>query len=253
MDNVEPHAPTLLRFADVWHRYRRAGPDVLQGITWDVASGKTVLLGPNGAGKTTLLSIGATAMRPSRGSSEVITAPAQGRHDMAFRRSAIGWMPQQVRAISGVTSREQVAYVAWLKGLRRREAWEQAGLLLSAVGLDGVAGDRSSELSGGQLRRLGLAQALVGSPGVLLLDEPTAGLDPAQRRTFRELVAGLPEQLTVVVSTHQVDDLVDIFAKVVVMDHGVIRWEGSVEDFLAMAPAGAARPAEEAYSSLFSI
>ncbi len=239
-----------LSFRDVWFRYRRSGPDVLTGVSWDVPVGRSVLLGPNGAGKTTLLSIGASALTPSRGGVELGRLETERRGDLSAYRREVGWMPQEIRAVAGLTSREQVAYVGWLKGLDRRSAWDQAGATLARVALDDLADRPARELSGGQRRRLGLAQALMGTPSVLLLDEPTAGLDPAQRGRFRDTMATVLEGLTVVVSTHQVDDLDELFDKVVVMVEGALVWHGDVGAFMGLAPTGATRPAEAAYASL---
>lgn len=108
----------------------------------------------------------------------------------------------------------------------------------------------TSQLSGGQLRRVGLAQVLVHSAQILLLDEPTVGLDPAQRSRFRGILGALPPGRPVVVSTHQVDDLSALFETVVVLEGGVIRYQGSVSAFLDLAPAGHDRAAEEAYARL---
>jgi len=160
-------------------------------------------------------------------------------------------MPQQVRAVPGLTVREQVAYAGWLKGQSRSHAWAAALTALDRVGLVDVAVQKATTLSGGQLRRVGLAQVLVHDADTLLLDEPTVGLDPAQRARFRAYVAALPRERPVVISTHQVDDLSDLFDTVVVVAGGVIRFSASVPDFLALAPdPGTERRAEAAYARI---
>lgn len=241
-----------LAFDDVTFRYRRASPPVLDGFSWAVPPGRTVLLGPNGAGKTTLLALGADALRPERGTITVGPLRPVGGTERAAYRRAVGWMPQQIRAVPGLTSREQVAYAAWLKGASRGRAWELAGRALDRVDLDGLCDRLTSDLSGGQLRRVGLAQVLVHDAEVVLLDEPTVGLDPAQRAKFREILAALPEDRPVVVSTHQVDDLSELFDTVVILDRGSIRHQSSVTAFLDLAPLGSPRPAEAAYARLVS-
>jgi ABC-2 type transport system ATP-binding protein len=163
-------------------------------------------------------------------------------------------MPQRIIAVPGMKCHEQVAYYGWLAGMRKRTAWESAASCIYAVGLSDRTNDKATQLSGGQLRRLGLAQALVAQPHLLLLDEPTAGLDPAQRIRFRGLLENLVEQreVSVVVSTHQVDDLSHTFDRVVVLDRGRLIFEGSVEQFLAHSPAaseGRSQP-ERAYAAL---
>jgi ABC-2 type transport system ATP-binding protein len=238
-----------LEFANTSFSYRRGSPPVMENLSWLVTPGRTVLLGPNGAGKTTLLALGADALQPTSGQVLLGTLNPRNRRDRALFRSAVGWMPQQARAIPGLSAREQVAYAGWLKGLSSNLAWTSALLALRSVDLESRAAEQTTRLSGGQLRRVGLAQAVVHAPQVLLLDEPTAGLDPAQRARFRELLANLPAQ-AVVVSTHQVDDLSELFDRVVVLLDGRIHYSGSVADFLALAEPGIERPAEAAYARL---
>lgn len=239
-----------LRIRGLSFRYRRSGPDVLRGVSWDVPEARSVLLGPNGAGKSTLLALCATALDVPPGTITLGGLDPTRRADrLAFRRS-VGWMPQDIRPIAGLTSREQVAYVGWLKGLSRAAAWHQAGRLLDQVALGDEADKPAGELSGGQRRRMGLAQALTGAPTVLLLDEPSAGLDPAQRGRFREIVATLDPSMTVLVSTHQVDDLTELFDHVVVIHAGSLVWHGTVGSFMDLAPAGAQRAAEAAYAGI---
>ena len=169
------------------------------------------------------------------------------RHDRAEFRRSVGYMAQDIRPVPGLTCREQVAYAAWLKGMSTRGAWDAAFQALGAVGLTQVADRSSSEVSGGQLRRVGLAQTLVHDARVILLDEPTVGLDPAQRAHFRESLATLPGDPAVVVSTHQVDDLTELYDSVVVIRDGRLCFEGSVEAFMSQAPHASDRPVEAAY------
>ncbi len=240
-----------LAFEGLTHIYRRGGPHVLSDFTWDMPEGRSVLLGPNGAGKTTLLAIGADAISPSLGRVRLGRLdPARPGQRAAYRR-AVAWMPQQVRAIPGLTCREQVAYVGWLKGMSRSEAWGRSSVALERVDLSDRADATAVHLSGGQLRRLGLAQCLVHDCKALLLDEPTSGLDPDQRARFREVLLGLPDT-PVLVATHQVDDLADLFDSVAVIDAGRIVWQGPPADFLALAPLGSKHPGEDAFRLLLS-
>jgi ABC-2 type transport system ATP-binding protein len=246
---------TDLAFADIGFSYPSSMPfgpstPVFDAFSWQTPLGRTVLLGPNGAGKTTLLSLGASALRPVRGRVVAGGLDTSRRRDLgAFRRS-VGWMPQQVRPVAGLTAREQVAYAGWLKGMSRSAAWAEALTALTRVGLADEANRRTSQLSGGQQRRAGLAGLLVHAADLFLLDEPTVGLDPGQRSRFRETLHELAEDRPVIVSTHQVDDLTDLFDTVVVLDRGRIRFQGSVTDFMALAPAGSPHPAEAAYATL---
>ncbi|WP_394814591.1 ATP-binding cassette domain-containing protein [Streptomyces chisholmiae] len=136
--------------------------------------------------------------------------------------------------------------------MNRRDAWDRAEGALRRVELTDRAGDRTSRLSGGQLRRVGVAAALVHDARVLLLDEPTAGLDPRQRRVFRDLLSGLREDVDVLLSTHDVADLAEEADHVTVLDAGTILHSGSTDSFVALAPPEtvAGRLAEGAYTTL---
>lgn len=241
-----------LVFENVTFGYRRSGPLILKDFSWQVPSGRTVLLGPNGAGKSTLLALGANALRPLRGRVVHDELNPQRRALRPAYRRTVGWMPQQIRPVPGLTVHEQVSYAAWLKGLSADNAWEAAANSLSWTGLQDLADHKATELSGGQLRRVGLAQVLAHDATVLLLDEPTAGLDPSQRSRFRELLAVLPPDKCVVVSTHQVDDLSELFDQVVVLETGMIRYSGSIAEFMSLAPSDEIHAAEVAYSQVIS-
>ena len=159
-------------------------------------------------------------------------------------------MPQDVPPIPGLRVDEQVAYSGWLAGLSRRDAQSRAVEVLAAVNLSDKASSRASRLSGGQLRRVGLAQALVVNPQVLLLDEPTAGLDPAQRHPFREVLKSVPSgDQVVVVSTHLVDDIEDLYDRVVVMNEGCVIFAGTPDEFINLSEPGPNR-AERSYLGL---
>ncbi|MDT0429072.1 ATP-binding cassette domain-containing protein [Streptomyces sp. DSM 41770] len=240
-----------LHYTDCSFAYR-AGTPVLDRLTTALPEGCTVLLGPNGAGKSTLLSLGASCIAPSSGRITLGRLDSARKRDRRAFRQKVGWLPQEVKAIPALTVREQAAYVGWLKGLHKRDAWDRSATALEQVRLTEVGGRKSHELSGGQLRRLGIAQTLVHQAEVVLLDEPTAGLDPVQRGVFRDLLAELSDSVHFIVSTHQTEDLADIYDTVLVFDRGRPVFRGPVSDFLATAPVGTPyeRRAESAYRGL---
>jgi ABC-2 type transport system ATP-binding protein len=206
---------------------------VLSGFDWKVAPGKTtMLLGPNGAGKSTLLKLLSGFEAPSAGQ---VTVDHQSGRRALFRK--VGWMPQDVQPARGLTVLEQIEYAAWVAGETRRSAQELALQAVVDVDLEDKRHVRTDRLSGGQLRRVGLAQALVRRAPVLLLDEPTAGLDPAQSLNFRRLLRGIDRPGGIVISTHQVSDLADDVDRVAVLVDGRIQFDGTVAEFAGQGVA----------------
>ena len=194
----------------------------------DFASGVTGLLGPNGAGKTTLMRIVATAMAADRGRMSVLghdPATAAGRLEI---RRQLGYLPQEPGFHRNFTAFEFVDYLAILKEWSdRRPRHDEVRRVLSLVGLDSVMHKRISQLSGGMRRRVAIAQALIGGPQLLVLDEPTAGLDPEQRLRFRELLGTAAGRSTVLLSTHQTDDVAALCQRVVVLLEGRVAFTGT--------------------------
>lgn len=231
--------------------YRRNRP-VLHDLTFTFPTGRTVFLGVNGAGKSTVLSLAATVRTPATGHVSHGALRTDRRSDLRAYRRRVAWLPQQVHPVPGLTVREQVAYAGWLKGMRRGDARRQALQALAQVEMEEFADHRATQLSGGQLRRVAIAQALVHDAEVLLLDEPTAGLDLRQRRVFQDALDQLPPHVHAIVSTHDVADVETDFEHVVVLDGGQIMFTGPVADFLDHAPAGTpeTRRAEEAFHAL---
>ena len=215
---------------------RRFGRTVaLAGVDIDLAPGVTGLLGPNGAGKTTLLRILATVGAPDAGTVEVLghdPGSVEGR--LAIRRQ-LGYMPQEPGFHRSFTAFEFVDYVAILKEWGdRRARHDEVRRVLAVVGLEPVMHKRIRALSGGMRRRVAIAQALLGSPRLLVLDEPTAGLDPEQRLRFRELL-GSQEGATMLLSTHQTDDVAALCQHVVVLTAGTVRFAGAPRDLARLA------------------
>ncbi|MEU5839915.1 ATP-binding cassette domain-containing protein [Streptomyces diacarni] len=237
-----------LELASCTFAYQRRTRPVLEDFTYELPRGLTILLGPNGAGKSTLLKIAASVLRPQTGT---VSAHGMPAHSADFRRT-VGWMPQNITAMTAHTAREQVAYVGWLKGMPRRQAWEASASALAQVELSDQANTKARRLSGGQLRRLGVAAALVHGARILLLDEPTAGMDPRQRRVFRDVLANLTGHVDILLSTHDVADLAEEAHHVTLLDAGHITYTGTTTGFLSHAPEGTApgRAAEAAYNAL---
>ncbi|MFD5797234.1 MULTISPECIES: ABC transporter ATP-binding protein [Streptomyces] len=215
---------------------RYGGTAALDGVSLRLAPGVTGLLGPNGAGKTSLLRVLATAVPPDRGAFTVLGHdPATPDGRLAARR-ALGYLPQTPGHHPDFTAFEFVDYVAILKELTDRAArHREVRRVLEAVDLGEVRGKRIKRLSGGMRQRVALAAALVGDPGFLVLDEPTVGLDPEQRIRFRELIAEAGEGRTVLLSTHQTEDVAMLCQYVVVLAAGRVHFEGTPAELTARA------------------
>lgn len=217
--------------------------EVICGIQARFRPGRTVLLGPNGAGKSTLLKLLAGVLKPSSGH---IVLDGDTATCKAFR-AKVGYLPQHVAPVPGLSVQEAVQYAAWLAGLGAKASKSRAAQALDMVGLSHKADVMSTTLSGGQVRRMGLASVLTMTPRVLILDEPTAGLDPAQRYRFREVLGNLSKDLIVVVSTHDVDDVEDTYDVVSILADGALRWTGTPRALAATAVGVGMAPIEAAY------
>jgi ABC-2 type transport system ATP-binding protein len=217
---------TAVRVQDVTKSFGRT--HALQGVTFAAGVGVTGLLGPNGAGKTTLLRILATVLAPDSGSMQLLGRNPQDADDRRAIRRRLGYLPQEPGFHRGFTVFEFVDYVAILKELTdRRARREEVRRVIDAVGLGDVAGRRIRALSGGMRRRVGVAQAILGEPQLVILDEPTAGLDPEQRLRFRDLVSRIGEGRTVLLSTHMTEDVSALCPRVVVVDGGRTVFDGT--------------------------
>ncbi len=199
--------------------------------------GVTGLLGPNGAGKTTLLRVVATSIAPDRGEVRLLGRdPLAGHAEVTDIRRELGYLPQELGYPSDMTAFGFVEYVAVLKEWNSAPARaREVRRVLDLVGLSDLASRRVRKLSGGQRRRVALAQALLGDPRILVLDEPTTGLDPTQRALLRRTLSVLAASSAVLLSTHQTEDVAALCERVVVMAEGTVRFDGAVTDLVATA------------------
>jgi ABC-2 type transport system ATP-binding protein len=224
------------------------------GVDLKTGPGVFGLLGPNGAGKTSLLRMMATAMPPSSGSLRLLGRdPGRYGPRREIRRS-LGYLPQNPGYYPGFTVTEYVEYFALLKEVPAARIGAAVATAIDRVELGDRRKARLRTLSGGMLRRVGIAQAIVNEPELLLLDEPTAGLDPQQRVAFRALLRDLGQRATVVVSTHLVEDVGAACAEVALMDVGRIVFQGT-PDALAARSGGqdpGDTPIERGYSAVLA-
>jgi ABC-2 type transport system ATP-binding protein len=223
------------------------------GLNLEIGTGVHGLLGPNGAGKTTLMRALATVLRPAGGTLELLGQPIHDRRvDLRQIRRSIGYLPQQFGYYPRFTVREFVEYLAWLKEMPKADIPGAAQRAIERVGLADRANSKLKKLSGGMLRRAGIAQAIVNDPAVLLLDEPTVGLDPEQRMSFRNLLRELGADTCVLVSTHLVEDVVAACTDVVIANAGRVTWQGTPADLSAHGGTGdpGDSAAERGYSAL---
>jgi ABC-2 type transport system ATP-binding protein len=231
----------------------RAGRHLaVDGLDLALGTGVHGLLGPNGAGKTTLIRALATVLKPAGGRLTLLGEPVDGRADLRRVRRGLGYLPQQFGFYPRFTVREFVEYMAWLKETPKNAVPNAVQRAIDRVGLTAKAGARMKTLSGGMLRRAGIAQSIVNDPAVLLLDEPTVGLDPEQRLEFRELLRDLGVDSCVLVSTHLVEDVVAACTDVVLMHEGRLVYQGTPDDLVVQGGEGdpGDSPAERGYSAL---
>ncbi len=224
---------------------RYGATQALDGVNLRLERGITGLLGPNGAGKTTLLSILATVNEPDSGRVSAFGLDPRNAAERLEIRRRLGYLPQELGYHRHFTVAAFLDYVAILKEITdRRQRADEVARVLAAIGLEGRASTRIRALSGGMRQRLGIAQALLGQPELLILDEPTAGLDPEQRLRFRELLSDLPGEPVIVLSTHQADDIAAICPQVAVLLRGRVRFTGTPAELAATA-AGRVWAADE--------
>ena len=204
------------------------GTTALRDVSLTIPRGMFGLLGPNGAGKSTLMRIIATLQEPDTGSVMFDSGQAQINvlEDKTALRRVLGYLPQEFGLYKNVSAEDLLDHFAVLKGIvAKTERREMVGRLLEQTNL---AGDRKKHLggySGGMRQRFGIAVALLGAPQLIIVDEPTAGLDPAERLRFLNLLAELGQQAVVILSTHIVEDVSELCSRMAIIDKGEIRLE----------------------------
>jgi ABC-2 type transport system ATP-binding protein len=227
----------------------------VDGVSLQAASGVFGLLGPNGAGKTSLLRMIATVLPPTSGRVRLL-----GRDPGAYAprreiRRRLGYLPQNLGYYPGFTVAEFVEYFALLKDMPAGRVPRAVAAAIEQVGLGDRARAKLRTLSGGMLRRAGIAQAIVNDPDLLLLDEPTAGLDPEQRMAFRALLRDVGQRATVVVSTHLVEDVGTVCTTVALMNAGKIVFDGTPAELTAYgegSDAAGDAPLERGYTAVLA-
>jgi ABC-type multidrug transport system ATPase subunit len=223
----------MLKIKNVSHVYKN-GTRALDNVTLSIPKGMFGLLGPNGAGKSTLMRTIATLQTPTAGAicfdgTDVVVAPEQ-------LRKRLGYLPQDFGVYPRVSAYEMLDHLAVLKGIASKNARRDAvETLLAQVNLWDVRKNAIAGFSGGMRQRFGIAQALLGNPDLIIVDEPTAGLDPEERNRFLNLLAEIGENVVVILSTHIVEDVADLCPRMAVLAGGAIQIEGSPRELIEKA------------------
>lgn len=210
--------------------------NALNGIDLKINEGMFGLLGPNGAGKTTLMRILAGIIHPSEGMVWVCGYGMSSEKEKMVIKAMLGYLPQELGLYPDLTARQFVDYMAILKGLNDQAARiQRVATVLEMVGLSSEADRKLKGFSGGMKRRVGIAQALVNDPRILIVDEPTAGLDPEERIRFRNLLVDLASNRIVILSTHIVEDIGQTSQDMAVLSKGKLLYRGSPVELIKAA------------------
>lgn len=200
----------------------------LKDINLEFGTGVYGLLAPNGAGKTTLIKMLVTLIYPSKG--EILYNGTSISNLDEEYRDILGYLPQQFGYYKHYTPKNYLLYLAALKGIDKKVAQRNIEELLEKVALSDVANKKMRKFSGGMIQRVGIAQALLNDPKILILDEPTAGLDPKERARFRQLLTELSRERLIIISTHIVSDIESIANEVVMIKNQELLYKDSVEN-----------------------
>lgn len=201
-----------------------------ENINLTLESGVYGLLGPNGAGKTTLMKQIATLKQPTSGKILYNGKDINSLDDEY--RAVVGYLPQDFDAYKNFSAKDFLLYIGALKGMSKSEAREKTEKLLKLVGLQEVKNKYISKFSGGMKRRVGIAQALLNDPKILILDEPTAGLDPQERARFRNLLSQIGKETIVILSTHIISDIESVAKETIMIKDGKVLLQGTHREIL---------------------
>ncbi len=208
------------------------GVKALDDVSLTMACGMYGLLGPNGAGKSTLMRTLATLQEPDSGSIQFGDLDVLRQKEEVRRR--LGYLPQDFGVYPRISALDMLDHIALLKGLvNSRERKEVVAAMLRRCNLHDVRKKALTSFSGGMRQRFGIAQALIGNPQLLIVDEPTAGLDPGERNRFYDLLAEIGEQVIVILSTHIVEDVTDLCPNMAIIHGGRVLFEGTPDDAIA--------------------
>jgi ABC-2 type transport system ATP-binding protein len=208
----------------------------LQGVSMNIGAGMFGLLGPNGAGKTTLMRIIAGLLRPTSGTVRVFGYDITTAAGKQATKELLGYLPQELGLYPNLSAREFLNYIGVLKGITNAAARSaQVDELLELVRLTDIQHRKLKTFSGGQKRRVGIAQALLGNPRLIIVDEPTVGLDPEERVRFRNLLSDMAQRCTVILSTHIIEDINASCNDLAIIHHGGVLYRGSPAELIQQA------------------
>ncbi len=223
---------------EITHLHKKYNKNVhaLRDLNLSISGGMFGLLGPNGAGKTTLMRILAGLIRPTAGTVYVLGQDITTNSGKRLVKSQLGYLPQELGLYPDLSGAEFLDYVSILKGVSdKRVRRRETAVLLETVGLKDVSKRRIKTYSGGMKRRLGIAQALLANPKLLIVDEPTVGLDPEERVRLRNMLADMAQKCTVILSTHIVEDISQSCNEIAVINQGQVMFRGSPRDLITKA------------------
>ena len=206
----------------------------IHNISAELHSGQLIgLIGKNGAGKTTLLKLLSTIMKPTSG--RILLDDQDIVKNPNIMRNTIGYLPQEVFAYPNLTVLEYLSYVASVKGMRKKEAEKQINILLTNFHLENARNKRMGSCSGGMKQRVGIICALLDNPQIIIIDEPTTGLDPEERIAVRNILSGLSKERIVILSTHIVSDIEAVASRLLMLQNGNLVFDDSPEKLIAKA------------------